>query len=301
MKKIIALLATLAGLGWSTAGQAFTCQSLGTSISGSGTVNVNVNLVPSISAGQNLVVDLSQSIQCKNDAPSQYTDPVRIRSGSAYQGVLSAFRGSLGYFGVQYPFPTTTETAWVNHTWGDYRGWQAVLYLTPISTASGVVVKANTMIAQLILEKEDSINGNRQIINWNIYANNDVVVPTGGCDVSARNVTVNLPDYPGTAPAPVTVRCAQNQRIGYFLSGNTLGSDNSIFTNTSSSSPAQGIGVQLLRNGAALGAGSANTVSLGTVGTTPVSLGLTATYARTTGQVMAGNVQSIVGVTFVYQ
>ena len=32
---------------------------------------------------------------------------------------------------------------------------------------------------------------------WNIYANNDVVVPTGGCDVSAHDVTVTLPDYPG--------------------------------------------------------------------------------------------------------
>ncbi|WP_228131505.1 hypothetical protein, partial [Klebsiella pneumoniae] len=28
---------------------------------------------------------------------------------------------------------------------------------------------------------------------------------------------------------------------------------------------------------------------------------LTATYARTTGQVTAGNVQSIIGITFVYQ
>ncbi|HBQ2948519.1 TPA: type 1 fimbrial protein [Klebsiella pneumoniae] len=44
-----------------------------------------------------------------------------------------------------------------------------------------------------------------------------------------------------------------------------------------------------------------STVSLGTVGTSPVNLGLTATYARTTGQVTAGNVQSIIGITFVYQ
>ncbi|HFT6532676.1 TPA: fimbrial protein, partial [Escherichia coli] len=44
-----------------------------------------------------------------------------------------------------------------------------------------------------------------------------------------------------------------------------------------------------------------NTVSLGAVGTSAVSLGLTANYARTGGQVTAGNVQSIIGVTFVYQ
>ncbi|STW04827.1 fimbrial protein FimH [Klebsiella grimontii] len=40
---------------------------------------------------------------------------------------------------------------------------------------------------------------------------------------------------------------------------------------------------------------------MGTVGTSAVNLGLTATYARTSGQVTAGNVQSIIGVTFVYQ
>ncbi|MBZ4256659.1 fimbrial protein, partial [Mycobacterium tuberculosis] len=85
----------------------------------------------------------------------------------------------------------------------------------------------------------------------------------------------------------------------YYLSGTTADSANAIFTNTASASPAQGIGVQLTRNGSAVPANS--TVSLGTVGTSPVNLGLTATYARTTGQVTAGNVQSIIGITFVYQ
>ncbi|MBN5380694.1 fimbrial protein, partial [Serratia marcescens] len=33
----------------------------------------------------------------------------------------------------------------------------------------------------------------------------------------------------------------------------------------------------------------------------PQSLGLTASYARINGQVVAGNVQSIIGVTFVYE
>ncbi|RAV24938.1 fimbrial protein, partial [Staphylococcus warneri] len=131
------------------------------------------------------------------------------------------------------------------------------------------------------------------------YANNDVVVPTGGCDVSARDVTVTLPDYPGSMAVPLTVHCAQSQQLGYYLSGTTADSANAIFTNTASASPAQGIGVQLTRNGSAVPANS--TVSLGTVGTSPVNLGLTATYARTTGQVTAGNVQSIIGITFVYQ
>ncbi|GCT00736.1 minor component of type 1 fimbriae [Escherichia coli] len=40
---------------------------------------------------------------------------------------------------------------------------------------------------------------------------------------------------------------------------------------------------------------------LGELGTWGVGLGLTANYERTGGQVTAGNVQSIIGVTFVYQ
>ncbi|MDT1904139.1 fimbrial protein, partial [Acinetobacter baumannii] len=69
--------------------------------------------------------------------------------------------------------------------------------------------------------------------------------------------------------------------------------------NTASASPAQGVGVQMTRNGAIVSAN--NTISLGTVGPSPVNLGLTANYARTIGQVTAGNVQSLIGVTFIYQ
>jgi minor fimbrial subunit len=126
-----------------------------------------------------------------------------------------------------------------------------------------------------------------------------VVVPTGGCDVSARDVTVTLPEYPASAAIPLTVYCAQSQKLGYYLSGTTEGAGNSIFTNTASASPAQGIGVQLTRNGSVVPANSL--VSLGSVSTSAVSLGLTANYARTSGQVTAGNVQSIIGVTFVYE
>lgn len=125
----------------------------------------------------------------------------------------------------------------------------------------------------LILHQTNNYNSDSFQFIWNIYANNDVVVPTGGCDVSARDVTVTLPDYPGSMVVPLTVHCAQSQQLGYYLSGTTADSANAIFTNTASASPAQGIGVQLTRNGSAVPANS--TVSLGTVGTSPVNLGLT--------------------------
>jgi len=275
---------------------AFTCMANGTPLSSSGTVSVYVTLEPELQPNQNLVVNLGDSIKCKNDLPQVYLDPIRVGTSSAYGGALTNFKGSMRYYGVSYPFPTTTATAYVNHTWSDYRPWDVVLYLTATGAAGGVVIPQGSLIASLRLEKGGS---DVQVIVWNIYAANSVIVPTGGCDVSARDVNVNLPDYPGTAAVPLTVRCAASHSLSYYLMGNTTDMANTIFTNTASNSPAQGVGVQL-RNNAGIVKTQQN-ISLGTVGTSAVNLGLTAQYARTGPQVVAGNVQSIIEVTFVYE
>ncbi|MFV1476000.1 fimbrial protein [Serratia marcescens] len=302
MKKVIALFTTLLLMGWSCNAWSFTCKTATGKLIpvGGGTANVYISMSPTINIGQNLVVDLASQISCRNSDPSKFTtDYVTLQLGSAYGGVLSSFSGTVKYNGTSYPFPTTTETSRMIYLDTNYQPWPVALYLTPLSTAGGVAIPAGSLIAVLILHQTNNVNNNSFQFVWNIYANNDVVVPTGGCDVSARDVTVTLPDYPGSMAVPVTVHCAQNQNLGYYLSGATADSANSIFTNTASASPAQGIGVQMTHNGTVVPANS--NVSLGTVGTSPVNLGLTATYARTSGQVTAGNVQSIIGVTFVYQ
>ncbi|WP_058913912.1 fimbrial protein [Entomohabitans teleogrylli] len=268
------------------------------------TANVYVNLQPSLLPGQNLVVDLSTSIECKNTVPNGRDDYVSLVSGSSYAGVLANFTGSVKYYGVTYNFPLTTSTSAQLFSSGDYSAWDTKLYLTPVSAASGVVVKTGDLIATLVMfqlgqdKGQPGVNVNTATFTWNIFASNDVVIPTGGCDVSARDVTITLPDYPGTAAVPLTVHCAKDQRLGFYLTGTTVDSANSVFANLATNSPAQGIGVQLSRSGSAVATN--NNVSLGTVGTSPVDLGLTAGYGRTTGQVTAGNVQSIIGVTFVY-
>lgn len=301
MRKMITLLMTLLLAGWSLSAWSFACRTAGgaTIPIGGGTANVYVNLAPAVSVGQNLVVDLSTQIFCHNDFPDSITDYVTLQRGSAYGGVLSSFSGTVRYNGISYLFPTTNETARVEYNSIVDRPWPTLLYLTPISTAGGVAISAGSLIAVLILRQTNNTDDDDFQYVWNIYANNDVVIPTGGCDVSARDVTVTLPEYPASAAVPLTVYCAQSQNLGYYLSGTTEGAGNSIFTNTASASPAQGIGVQLTRNGSVVPANSL--VSLGAVSTSAVSLGLTANYARTSGQVTAGNVQSIIGVTFVYE
>lgn len=299
------LFALLAG--YSASSSAFTCyDSTGNTLnsaSGTATANVYVNLQPSVAVGQNLVVDLSSSIYCKNDSPTIRNDMVSMLKGSAYGGVLSNFNGSLKYYGSSYPFPLNSATASRNFTSGAYVGWNTQLYLTPISAAGGVVVNSGTLFASLVMHQvgSDIIGGGNirtATFTWNLYANNNVIVPTGGCDVSSRDVTVNLPEYPGTVLIPLTVRCAQNQNLAYYLTGPTTDAASTIFANTASAPVAQGIGIQVAnRNGVIP---TNRNVALGTVGSSAISLGLTANYARTTGQVVAGNVKAVVGVTFLY-
>ncbi|MBM7345389.1 fimbrial protein [Pantoea coffeiphila] len=301
MKKIITLLTALLLLSWSANVFAFACRTAnGATIPiGGGAASVYVNLTPAVSVGQNLVVDLSSQIFCHNDYPETMIDYVTLQRGSAYGGALANFTGTVRYNSASYPFPTTRETAPVTYTSKADKGWPTVLYLTPISTAGGVTIKAGSLVAVLILHQTNNRDNDSFQFVWNIYANNDVVVPTGGCDVSSRNVTVTLPDYPASTAVPLNIRCAQNQQISYYLSGTTEDAGNSIFTNSASALPAQGIGVQMTRSGTVVPAN--DPVSLGTVGPAARDLGLTANYARTSGDLTAGNVQSIIGVTFTYQ
>lgn len=301
MNRILILLTTVILLSSSARSWGFACTTAsGTTLPiGGGNANVYVALVPQVNEGQNLVVDLSTQIFCHNDYPDRMTDYVTLQSGSAYGGVLSNFSGTVRFNGTYYPFPTTGETARMIYDSTVDKPWPAALYLTPVSSAGGVAISANTLIAVLILRQRNNLNNDDYKFVWNIYANNDVVVPTGGCDVSGRDITVTLPEYPGNAAVPLTVYCAKSQKLSYYLSGTTTDTANSVFANTATAAAATGVGIKITRNGSVLPANQK--VSLGTVGTSAVNLGLGATYSLTGGQVTAGNVRSIIGVTFVYE
>lgn len=272
---------------------------------GGGNASVYVNLTPQLQPGQNLVVDITNSIGCRNTAVARRDDYVSLLSGSTYSGVLSTFSGSLNYYGVSHPFPLTKPTAEQLFVNSANEGWKVKLLLTPISVASGILINPGDLVATLVMFQrgadKGTVNDNEATatFTWNIYALNSVVMPTGGCTITAKNVTVTLPDYPGTANVPVSIHCEKDEKLKFFLNGTTVDTGKTIFVNQASVSPAQGVGVQLKRNNSVI---PTNTdVLIGTVGTSTVDLGLTATYARTSGQVTAGNVQSIIDLTFEYQ
>ncbi|HAJ3271448.1 TPA: fimbrial protein [Escherichia coli] len=86
----------------------------------------------------------------------------------------------------------------------------------------------------------------------------------------------------------------------FYLSGATTDSARQVFANTApDATKASGVGVSLIRNGKILATGE--NVSLGTVNKSKVPLGLSATYGQTGNKVAAGAVQSVIGVTFIYE
>lgn len=275
----------------------------------SSTAVVRVNLTPELQAGQNLVVDLTKEILCRNNTiettasggTSQWGVNTRLTSGSTFSGALANFTGSVFFRTETFPLPLSSGTNLYAVESRSYSSLPLRLYLSPIGAAGGVVIKAGTLVATLNMIMYTT-NPNRATANftWNIYANNDVVIPTGGCDVSARDVTVSLPVYPGAeTPVPLTVHCASTQSLSYYLTGTLASGSTNTFTNTyTGTTAASGVGIQLLRNGSAIPPNQ--NISLGAVGTSAVSLGLTTNYALTTGRLTAGKVQSVIGVTFVY-
>lgn len=241
-----------AALGCPTVAYAFACTDatghvINSQAGGYGVFSVYVNLQPTLSEGQNLVVDLADSIRCQNELPEEYIDWVSLRAGSAFGGALKNFTGTVQYHQNSYPFPTVAPTPDISNRASVFASWPVRLYLTPVSAAGGVVILQGEKIAQLNMFKYSTNprtgqrNGTQDSFVWNIYANNRVVVPTGGCDSDVRDVNITLPDYPAPPTAvPLTIRCARPQHLAYFLTGTTVDPERTIFTNTAAPLAASG-------------------------------------------------------------
>lgn len=119
-----------------------------------------------------------------------------------------------------------------------------------------------------------------------IHFKGEVVNAACAIDSESMNQTVELGQ----------VRSSRLAKAGDLSSA----SARQVFANTApDATKASGVGVSLMRNGKTLATGE--NVSLGTVNKSKVPLGLSATYGQTGNKVAAGAVQSVIGVTFIYE
>lgn len=119
---------------------------------------------------------------------------------------------------MTYPFPLTTNTNVLDIGDKTPMPLPLKLYITPVGAAGGVVIKAGEVIARIHMYKIATLgSGNPRNFTWNIISNNSVVMPTGGCTVDSRNVTVNLPDFTGSAEIPLGVYCSSEQKLSFIF------------------------------------------------------------------------------------
>lgn len=140
------------------------------------------------------------------------------------------------------------------------------------------------------------VNADLGRINLQLHAT--IVSPTCELEPGSRNVAIDLPDYPGEASLRLKLTCPFEREVKYLFSGSTTDKEGSIFTNTSSNTPAQGVGIQLTDRFGVIKVNQER--NLGHVNSRGKVLELRATYAANGVKVQAGNVQSVVSLTFVY-
>lgn len=276
----------------------------------SGDTSFRVNVSPVVQYDKSIsVLDLSQLVSCQNeDSTGQNYDYLKILKGSGFSPALDTKTyGRLDFtsrptgYARQLPLQFDLQVTEAFYQYGVWKPFPAKLYLYPEPGVFGKVINNGDLLATLYVNKFSTMGqeaGERNF-TWRFYATNDVYIQTGTCRVSSNNVKVDLPSYPGgPVTVPLTVRCDQTQSVSYTLSGSVTGSGNTVFANTATSG-AGGVGVQLSDNAGLVPAGQPR--SLGQVGSSPVSLGLKASYALT-GQASPtpGAVQSVINVTFSY-
>lgn len=180
------------------------------------------------------------------------------------------------------------------------------LLFSPVGAAGGQNITSGTKIATLYMRKYHGAPGTDELwFTWSLYAANDVSIPTGGCNVSSRNININLPEYSlNSSPQNVglSISCpSQIMNINYSLGVNNWDSAGNVFNNIATRSPAHGVGILMLDNNNNPIVPNQE-VNVGNVSGTPINIGLKTSYKVIPGQqVTAGSVQSLIEVNFTYQ
>jgi len=138
------------------------------------------------------------------------------------------------------------------------------------------------------------------------------------CSVNTNNINVTLPPITpaqlpsisstsGSTPFTINLNCPSNMNVYMTLTDNSNPAQTSKIISAASGSTAQGVGVQVMRNGSALAlgpdssnAGTTNQFQIGTGLSGMVSIPLSASYIRT-GTVTGGTLQAKATFTMSYQ
>ena len=297
-------LFTLFLLMYSVGSQAMVCQNRQTGHEfHRGTYDVYVDL-PAMLVGDRqtfTLVNLENVLQCMNeDTTGRNFDYIKVLRSSTTTPKLRQYAVA----GLDFdrwkaqPFPLLQDTFY--YSVYKPRIWQPIpgrLFATLQVPYVGVFIRQGEVVGTLTFLKESTIGGaaDHKEFSLRFIARNDLIIQ-GICEAQPY-VNVALPNFPGSTPLPPFISCKAPTPVRYTVDGATTANDRTIFSNTASTSPATGVGIQFIdENGTPISAGHGKRTM---VGTTKTNMGLTARYAQIPGQsITSGKVQSLVTVTY---
>lgn len=296
-------LLTLFLLMYAVESQAMVCQNRQTGQEfHQGTYDVYVDL-PTMLVGDRqtfTLVNIENVLQCMNeDSTGKNFDYIKVLRSSTTSPKLRQYAGG----GLDFdrwkaqPFPLLQDTFYYSvYKQGIWQPIPARLFATLQVPYVGVFIRQGDVVGTLTFLKESTIGGAAEHKEFSLrfIARNDLIIQ-GICEAQPY-VNVALPNFPGSAPLPPFISCKAPTPVRYTLDGATT-NDRTIFSNTASSSPAMGVGIQFIdESGSPLEAGY---TKMKTVDSTKSNMGITARYAQIPGEnITSGKVQSLVTVTY---
>ncbi|QAB29122.1 hypothetical protein [Pantoea ananatis] len=257
-------------------------------------VSIPVALPDTMEVGQTVAINPSQIFQCRifTSASIQRVDNLNTASPSVRTSLMGiSYPSQYVVFRRQYailtPYPNNYDSLYF------YTAQPGVI--NPGDTLFTVAYGSKVRLAGT---SDSSVN----VVIPVVAANRSVIV-NRNCDFSSQSASVTLPEYSvaGTAATsvPLSLSCTAGSNIygTMNLTGTTTSSDNTVFTSDGS---AQGVGVRFYYNSQPVAANQ--NLQFGPIygNNIPTTLGLSVAYARTSGRLTAGTVQSRVNLNFTY-
>ncbi|MGE6178856.1 fimbrial protein [Aeromonas salmonicida] len=125
------------------------------------------------------------------------------------------------------------------------------------------------------------------------------IAPPNECDVINKNASVSLGNYPidnSERDVGILVGCLNNRSATLSLSGKV--DTPTIFSNVSPTTPASGVGIEILKDNKPIAVG--DKIPVGVMSTSHKSLGLKARYALNGKPLAAGNVRAVINVELTF-
>ncbi|WP_174261233.1 hypothetical protein [Pantoea ananatis] len=263
-------------------------------------VSIPVALPDTMEVGQTVTINPSQLLQCMiiTSNSIQRVDNLNTAQASLITSLISSL----------YPsqYMTFRQSQYINQQviiYTPYPNQYDSLYFYTVQP--GVINPGDTLFTvaygskvRLASTSDSSVN----VVIPFVAANRSVIV-NRNCDFSSQSASVTLPEYSvaGTAATsvPLSLSCTAGSNIygTMNLTGTTTSGDNTVFTSDGS---AQGVGVRFYYNSQPVAANQ--NLQFGPISgnNIPTTLGLSVAYARTSGRLTAGTVQSRVNLNFTY-